>query len=234
MLTTLAVSWWLAATAHSRREYGEAKARCPRFDAGGPDYILTAYSYGSLGHAWIAFIPAYPSRGCPYSQLFCEEPPWRLQSSDVPQVEAKIGAFPERPRWPAWLSRNIDSPDGLVGYYGQAAGWPLPALRSVARATSVEEGWEWSWTYRYHQMRGVSASTHDPGDGTLPLQPIPLGFAANTALAAPIWWLILGGPLDVRRWLHRRRNQCERCAYARDSLADATPCPECGVVPAIT
>jgi hypothetical protein len=158
-------------------------------------------------------------------------PFWRLTINDVPALKATPeglasagpGAWPQ---WPRWLPDIDESDEGLMAYGGRASGWPLLAMRSYERVQDpgkVELSWAWRW-------RDPLPRRADAGDGTVPLQPVPIGFAVNAALFSTAWWLLLFAPLTLRGWWRRRRNSCVRCGYSRESLASTTPCPECGEV----
>lgn len=67
---------------------------------------------------------------------------------------------------------------------------------------------------------------------TLPLNPVWLGFTANSAIYATILLVLLTIPRALRRSHRRRRNRCINCGY---DLGGATPpatCPECGTASA--
>ena len=63
---------------------------------------------------------------------------------------------------------------------------------------------------------------------SIPLRPLPLGFAINTLFYAAlilIPWELAGWGVRARR---RRRALCPRCAHSLAGLPDHAPCPECG------
>ncbi len=63
-------------------------------------------------------------------------------------------------------------------------------------------------------------------DFLMPVQPVPLGFIANTILYALLCWSALW---TAGRWKHHRRTKrglCTACAY--DLTGNLTTCPECG------
>lgn len=67
------------------------------------------------------------------------------------------------------------------------------------------------------------------GDRPLPLRPIVVGFAADTALYSFAWWFALFVAKKTRRWWRRAKGQCEHCVYdLRGTSSDR--CPECGNV----
>jgi len=59
----------------------------------------------------------------------------------------------------------------------------------------------------------------------LPLRPIWAGFALNTLFYAAILWLLICGPLALRRFTRVKRGLCPGCAYPRGEL---NLCSECG------
>jgi hypothetical protein len=70
-------------------------------------------------------------------------------------------------------------------------------------------------------------------DGSLPLLPVWPGFLINTALYAAILWLLIPGPLVLRRLIRRRRGRCPKCGYdlrgqrPEVGAAPGKGCPEC-------
>jgi hypothetical protein len=60
----------------------------------------------------------------------------------------------------------------------------------------------------------------------IPLDVVPIYFAANTAIYATGWMLLLAVPRGARRWRRSRRGLCVKCGYDLTGVADS--CPECG------
>jgi hypothetical protein len=163
------------------------------------------------------------------------EPAWRITTETLTDADRALRFYFRGGMYlPEWLPQTIDPDPGLIGYSGRAAGWPMLAMRSIATCEHPNQGLVLSWTVRFRPPAppNIARSPQlDPFNGTLPLRPIPLGFAANTALFSVAWWVLLLGHRDIRRVIRRRRNLCEHCAYPRESLAPETPCPECGSMP---
>lgn len=68
----------------------------------------------------------------------------------------------------------------------------------------------------------------------LPLRPMPVEFAVNTAAYASGFWLVVCGPGLVRRVVRRRRGLCAACGYAvghAPGMSDV--CSECGETVAV-
>ena len=61
----------------------------------------------------------------------------------------------------------------------------------------------------------------------LPLYPRWAGMTVNVACYCAVFWLAIPGPRALRRFLRRRRNQCEQCGYDL-SHHEHDSCPECG------
>jgi hypothetical protein len=61
-----------------------------------------------------------------------------------------------------------------------------------------------------------------------PLGIIPLGFAANTLLAAGVLLGVVEGCAFARRRVRSARGRCPSCGYDRRGLAADAACPECG------
>lgn len=65
----------------------------------------------------------------------------------------------------------------------------------------------------------------------LPLGIIGSGFLINSLFYGSILWLVIRGPVMLKRWARRRRGMCAFCGY---QLADdygnsaVQGCPECG------
>ena len=61
----------------------------------------------------------------------------------------------------------------------------------------------------------------------MPLRPLWLGLAADTAFYAALLLLVIPGPRFARQWVRRRRGRCESCGYdLRGDYSDG--CSECG------
>ena len=58
-----------------------------------------------------------------------------------------------------------------------------------------------------------------------PFYPIWPGFAANTIFYATFLWLLIPGPLVLRRFIRVKRGRCVKCGYP---LGESAVCSECG------
>lgn len=113
---------------------------------------------------------------------------------------------------PIWAGDliDLDSNHSIVVY---ACGWPCPSL----------------WHAHTPDLAAPSggAPVRVPG---LPLQPIWLGLAADTAIYSLAALLIVASariPRAIARVLRRRSRRCPQCGYDL-SGADHAHCPECG------
>lgn len=61
--------------------------------------------------------------------------------------------------------------------------------------------------------------------GTLPVRPIPSGFAADAVLYGLVAFVLVRGPRSVLRARRRRHGLCARCGYP---LGNSPVCSECG------
>ena len=65
------------------------------------------------------------------------------------------------------------------------------------------------------------------GDRPLPLRPIAIGFAGDTAFYSFAWWFVGIGAKKARRWRRRAKGECEHCTYDLRGTSSER-CPECG------
>jgi hypothetical protein len=101
----------------------------------------------------------------------------------------------------------------------RATGWPRLAM--VARRIDVKNGP--NVLHRELFTTGVAAK-----ELRIPIEPIPAGFAINSAFYAGIWLIVLASAAQLRATHRRRRGLCASCTYP--VAATNTRCPECGAV----
>jgi hypothetical protein len=102
----------------------------------------------------------------------------------------------------------------------QARGWP----RLAFRATTVD-----GVAYR-GGLVFADASARYGGRlaPVIPLIPMPLGLAADTALYGGVVGAAVEGFYVARRARRRRRSRCAGCGYALEGIGRGARCPECG------
>ncbi len=109
---------------------------------------------------------------------------------------------------------------GQTFVYIYDAGLPVRCLsgtrRGVRKAGRRREVQEIRWLWRYPEA-------HQPS--FFPLRPVWPGFAVNTFFYATFLWLLICGPLALRRFIRVRRGLCPACAYPR---GESNVCSECG------
>jgi hypothetical protein len=150
--------------------------------------------------------------------------------SDMPRLLKERDADLDRDRRRQNQGMTVE---GLAAttFMEDAAGWPMRALRSrwAMESQSAPNAPGWSFWHDSIALNAVgpAAAVGIPLDNqrALPLRPIPLGFVINMLFYAAIFWLVFGGPFDLRRHYRRRRNLCLHCAYP---IGTSEVCTECG------
>ncbi|MEE9129212.1 MAG: hypothetical protein V3T84_04275 [Phycisphaerales bacterium] len=115
---------------------------------------------------------------------------------------------------------------GVDAYMHVETGWPLRSL-SGERIVPFESarGWQNGQVLKY-EFRSAAVIPTTPLI-VRPLRPRPFGFLVNSLLYAAAFWLLVGGPREVRRWLRKRRGLCIKCGYDLRGTEHEV-CPECG------
>ncbi len=155
------------------------------------------------------------------------------------------------------LRTRVFDANGQLKYVGRRAGWPLPCLRAdtnyaAMSKSDILEAFIDPPTIsglRQHGVRpsvlpdliqriGVRSesslfdSSRNFRNRTIPIRPLPLGFALNTLLYGALMFSLMLALGVLRRWRRKRKGLCAWCRYDRAGLATATACPECGVAAA--
>ncbi len=105
-----------------------------------------------------------------------------------------------------------------------ASGWPFRAVwgwREWSRTKPSERRW----------LIGIPGRPPEAIWGNVPYRPIPLGFVANSAIFAAVWWIALAAPLFAVRTRRRLHGTCLCCGYSFAGLTGTGSflrCPECG------
>jgi len=158
-----------------------------------------------------------------------------LWDGPLPTEEAmlrEIAPFQTTGQFPRWWGRMPEARNPtqpwLPEWVQDARGWPLLALwcswrQSPSTVTvglgPVEGGIE------LPQRQGLRRDFDTVR--ALPCRPVPQGLAADSAILAIPWFVLLSlGP--VLRAIRRRRGLCPNCAYNLRGLPPGSPCPECG------
>jgi hypothetical protein len=150
--------------------------------------------------------------------------------SSTPPAESVL------PEWAASARPDGESPEReVVCRMVDARGWPMLALRSnldwsfaghcgpsvltLGQVVTVSGG--------YVPARDRNRSALDiEWAQVVPLAPIWPGFLVNTLFYGAVLWLVISGPLILRRFIRRKRGCCPPCGYDLRGALDAG-CPEC-------
>jgi hypothetical protein len=118
---------------------------------------------------------------------------------------------------------RLQIPSSIYAYVAYEIGWPLRSMERIETYPSIDiEPLQSSLPVPQSLQRlGNEGWTH-----RLPLVPIPLGFAVNTAFYGTLTWLGLVGLAWFARRSRRRRGLCVACKYP---IAGLAMCPECGL-----
>ena len=96
------------------------------------------------------------------------------------------------------------------------AGWPLPCAEGWRRELKTTTAWLTPFAW---ERLGVQ------GRRIVPLRPLWMYATINTFFYATILWLLVRGPVVLRRMIRQRRGRCPACGY----LVGVSPvCTECG------
>lgn len=104
------------------------------------------------------------------------------------------------------------------------SGLPFLSLRSREAMT---KGFQRPWTngLQVRWPEGIAWFRRSGTSTWLPIEPIPIGFAANTLLYATPFWFAFGGFRELRRFLRLRAGLCPACKYP---IGASPVCTECG------
>lgn len=130
----------------------------------------------------------------------------------------------DRPGW-GWLSGAGVADPTVEDGYQVGWGWPWRTLwhAKVGHLQRIPPENIGSWQPAV--IRSPLGSANLPG---LPIRPVWPGLVGSTLLHAALWYLALGLPGTLRRWVRRRRGLCPDCAYDLRGTSREPRCPECG------
>lgn len=142
----------------------------------------------------------------------------------TPQPPMRLGGRLQNPGYLEVMLGSVavggPSPYVTITITDIQAGLPFKSMRRGA--IEWQDPATWNQRYIWSRRAVASASTTQP---IIPLEPIWVGFAANTALYAAILFAIVLIPRWCRRLIRRRRGLCIACGYPRGPSA---ACSECG------
>ncbi len=102
------------------------------------------------------------------------------------------------------------------------AGWPLACLEGATKSVGSKRELD-----GVMEPPGIMDNMGVKPRRLLPLYPRWTGMTVNAIFYCAVFWLAIPGPRMIRRFLRRRRAQCERCGYDLGHH-DHDSCPECG------
>ena len=173
---------------------------------------VSAVHYGETTHDGKQWLLEYWSGGAALEVLVALDAD--KVSEEFVEDRLRRGGRIEWTSVPGWARPLIKHPQtGAMG-----CGFPFVCLRgcSYTNMEGANEG-------HVDGLLRVRLFGRDVG---IPLYPVPLGLAADTALYGTGWFLLFAGLAALRQWRRRVRGLCPRCAY--DLGADQQGCPECG------
>jgi hypothetical protein len=138
----------------------------------------------------------------------------------VPEFTPADRHRPPRPAAPP-LAMVPTSPDDRVVHV-VTAGWPLACVTGERRRIGST-----TWQSGVVEPPSILMQLRVKPKRVLPLRPLWLGLVADCGLFAAGAWLVVPGPLALRRVLRRRGGRCPSCGYIVRH-ADHDACPECG------
>jgi hypothetical protein len=146
-----------------------------------------------------------------------------------PPTFVKVQSLPGYERRDILGAGVVEPSPVTIGAVQYRAGWPCFAI-----------GGEWTYwvpnatgqyqEFTYGMISFKDKLTYMPRQlRYIPYRPKWPGFALNTLMYGAAFWLLLGLPSAVRRYVRIQRGLCVKCGYdLRKRPSDSSACPECG------
>ncbi len=105
-----------------------------------------------------------------------------------------------------------------------AHGWPMLTL-SWSKRIEAEHLIDLGGPGYYSFPDGSGVNVQSPGNRSLPLSPLAIGFVFNTLFYAVLLWFLVRCPFALRRFIRLKRRSCPACGYP---MGESLVCSECG------
>lgn len=227
-LINIAVAWWLAVRSDLVYSMGTSAVVNIR-PTGQPSYhsgfaARTGYRPG-FQYERIGEIGSKSA----FDRMIAERIVINLETADakrgVHMVMGKGDIVMPRLIWPEWMPLPPNDGSKYVLMEGRASGWPMRSMMSLVvqreGVATTDSRWQLQLFSPFSYQGG-----NDAYPGTIPLRPIPLGFAVNSLLFS-LAFVPLAIFFEIRRRRRRRDGACTKCGYLLEGLPPNAVCPEC-------